>query len=72
MRCIGITALGALLCLAAPAKAELLVNISKSQQQAVIMIDGAETCRWPVSTGICGHETHYAVTKGRNILICIK
>jgi len=49
--------LSALLCLAAPAKAELLVNISKLQQQAAVVIDGAETYHWPVCTGVCGHET---------------
>ena len=57
MRCIVVLALGALLCLSAPAKAELLVNISKSQQRLSVMIDGAETYRWPVSTGRRGHET---------------
>jgi hypothetical protein len=67
MRCIGVTALGAtvfcatalgaLLCLSAPAKAELLVNVSKSQQRLSVLIDGAEAYRWPVSTGRRGHET---------------
>jgi hypothetical protein len=57
MRCIGIAALGALLCLSAPAQAELLVNISKSQQRLSVLIDGAEAYRWPVSTGRRGHET---------------
>jgi len=57
MRCIGVIALGALLCLSAPAKAELQVNISKSQQRLSVMIDGAEAYRWPVSTGRRGHET---------------
>jgi hypothetical protein len=57
MRCIAIAALGALLCLTAPAKAELLVNISKSQQRLSVTIDGAEAYRWPVSTGRRGHET---------------
>jgi len=57
MRCIGIVALGALLCLSAPAKAELLVNISKSQQRLSVVIDGAEAYRWPVSTGRRGHRT---------------
>ncbi|MGH6728313.1 MAG: L,D-transpeptidase, partial [Pseudolabrys sp.] len=57
MRCIGIAALGALLCLSAPAKAELLVKISKSQQRLSVVIDGAEAYRWPVSTGRRGHET---------------
>jgi hypothetical protein len=41
----------------APAKAELLVSISKSQQRLAVTVDGAETYRWPVSTGARGHET---------------
>jgi hypothetical protein len=57
MRCIAFAALGALLCLSAPAKAELLVNISKSQQRVSVVIDGAEAYRWPVSTGRRGHDT---------------
>ncbi|MGH6665434.1 MAG: L,D-transpeptidase [Pseudolabrys sp.] len=57
MRNIGIAALGALLCLTVPAKAELLVNISKSQQRLSVTIDGAEAYRWPVSTGRRGHAT---------------
>ncbi|HZL39575.1 MAG TPA: L,D-transpeptidase [Pseudolabrys sp.] len=57
MRCIAIAALGALLCLPLPAKAELLVNISKSQQRLSVTIDGNEAYRWPVSTGRRGHET---------------
>jgi hypothetical protein len=57
MRYIAIAALGALLCLPPPAKAELLVNISISQQRLSVTIDGAEAYRWPVSTGRRGHET---------------
>ncbi len=57
MRCIGVIALGALLCLSAPARAELLVNISKSQQRLSVVIDGTEAYRWPVSTGRRGHVT---------------
>jgi hypothetical protein len=41
----------------APAKAELLVSISRSQQRLAVTVDGAETYRWPVSTGARGHET---------------
>jgi len=41
----------------ASAKAELLVNISKSQQRLSVVVDGAEAYRWPVSTGTRGHET---------------
>ncbi len=57
MRNIAVAALGALLCLSAPVKAELLVNISKSQQRLSVTIDGAEAYRWPVSTGRRGHAT---------------
>jgi hypothetical protein len=57
MRGIVIAAFGALLSLPAPAKAELLVSISKSQQRLAVTVDGAETYRWPVSTGARGHET---------------
>jgi hypothetical protein len=46
-----------MLYLPASAKAELLVNISKLQQRLSVMIDGAETYRWSVSTGRRGHET---------------
>ena len=56
-RGVATAAFGALLCLSAPAKAELLVSISKSQQRLAVAIDGAETFRWPVSTGVRGHET---------------
>lgn len=56
MRGIAIAALGALFCLS-PAQADVLVNISKSQQRAAVMIDGIEAYRWPVSTGVRGHNT---------------
>jgi hypothetical protein len=60
MRIRGIAALslfGSLLALAVPAKADLLVNISKSQQRVSVMVDGAEVYRWAVSTGRRGHDT---------------
>ncbi len=50
-------AIGAILCLAAPAQADVLVSISKSQQRAAVVIDGVEAYRWPVSTGTRGHDT---------------
>jgi hypothetical protein len=61
MRCITIAAVaasgfGALACVA-PAQAELVVNISKSQQQLAVSLDGTELYRWPVSTGRPGLET---------------
>jgi hypothetical protein len=57
MRRIVVICLGALLCLSVPARAELLVNISKSQQRLSVTIDGTEAYRWPVSTGRRGHAT---------------
>jgi L,D-transpeptidase catalytic domain len=57
MRGIVLLAFSALFCLPALAKAELLVSISKSQQRLAVTVDGAETYRWPVSTGTRGHET---------------
>ena len=39
------------------ARAELVVSVSKSQQQAAVVVDGEEFYRWPVSTGTRGHET---------------
>jgi len=57
MRGIAIAAFSALLCLAVPAKAEVLVSISKSQQQMTVSIDGARTYHWAVSTGRPGYDT---------------
>jgi hypothetical protein len=39
------------------AHADVLVTVSKSQQRAAIVVDGAEIYRWPVSTGRRGHDT---------------
>ena len=41
MRWFGITAISALLCLSAPAKADVAIAISKSQQQMIVTVDGA-------------------------------
>ncbi|MGN6569897.1 MAG: L,D-transpeptidase [Pseudolabrys sp.] len=41
----------------ASARAELVVNISKSQQRVAVIVDGAEAYRWPVSTGRRGYAT---------------
>ncbi len=57
MRSFAVAAFGALVLLAAPAQADILVNISKSQQRAAIVIDGVEAYRWPVSTGRRGFDT---------------
>jgi hypothetical protein len=57
MHRIAIVALVALSGLAVPARAELVVNISTSQQRLSVSIDGTEAFRWPVSTGTRGHAT---------------
>ena len=57
MRSVGVAALAAVLILSAPAKADILVNISKSQQRLAVVVDGKELYRWPVSTGRRGHAT---------------
>ncbi|MEP7031626.1 MAG: L,D-transpeptidase family protein [Pseudolabrys sp.] len=40
-----------------PAQAEVLVNVSKSQQRLSVTINGTEAYRWPVSTGRRGYDT---------------
>ncbi len=57
MRCAAVATVSALLCLAAPARADLLVSISKSQQRLSVTVDGTEAYRWPVSTGRRGNDT---------------
>ena len=56
MRRITVAAI-AIIGIAAPAHAELLVNISKSQQRISVMVDGTEAYRWSVSTGRRGYDT---------------
>ena len=67
MRCVGGAAvaatgfgamvLGAVCFVSSPARADILVNVSKSQQKLEVIVDGAEAFRWPVSTGRAGHAT---------------
>jgi len=61
MRWVGVAGfgplLGALLCLSLSARADILINISKAQQQLTVTVNGTETYRWPVSTGKPGYET---------------
>ena len=57
MRWIGVTALSAALLLPVSAQADVLVNISKSQQRMAVSVDGTELYRWPVSTGRRGFPT---------------
>jgi hypothetical protein len=42
---------------AGAARADVVVNISKSQQRLAVIVDGAEAYRWPVSTGRRGYAT---------------
>lgn len=51
------TMFGALMMMAAPAHAELVVSISKSQQRISVAVDGEEAYRWAVSTGRKGYST---------------
>jgi hypothetical protein len=39
------------------ARAEVVVNISKSQQRLAVVVNGSEAYRWPVSTGRRGYAT---------------
>jgi hypothetical protein len=39
------------------ARAELVINVSKSQQRIAVIVDGSEAYRWPVSTGRRGYAT---------------
>jgi hypothetical protein len=57
MRCVGVAAFAAVFCVSASAWADVVVNISKSQQRLAVTVDGAETYRWPVSTGRAGYST---------------
>ena len=50
-------AFAALVALAAPARADLLIFVDKSTQQMVVAVDGVPLYIWPVSTGVSGHDT---------------
>lgn len=54
---MSVMALGAIFFGSSPARADILVNVSKSQQKLEVIVDGAEAFRWPVSTGRAGHTT---------------
>jgi hypothetical protein len=51
-----VAALAALLA-AAPARADLLIQIDKSTQQMTVTADGEQLYIWPVSTGVSGYDT---------------
>jgi hypothetical protein len=50
-------ALCGLLCLPVLARADMVINVSKSQQRLSVAVDGKEIYRWPVSTGRPGYDT---------------
>jgi hypothetical protein len=50
-------AAAASLLVCAGARAEVVVNISKSQQRVAVIVNGSEAYRWPVSTGRRGYAT---------------
>ena len=47
----------ALVALAAPAQAEIVVNIDKNTQTMSVAVDGSQRYVWPVSTGRPGYDT---------------
>jgi hypothetical protein len=47
----------ALVMLAAPAQAEIVVNIDKNTQTMTVAVDGSQRYVWPVSTGRPGYDT---------------
>ena len=56
MRRLGIAAALTVL-LAVSARAEILVTVSKSDQQMSVAVNGTPTYRWAVSTGVAGRDT---------------
>jgi hypothetical protein len=42
---------------AAPARADVVVNIDKTTQRMTVAVDGAQRYEWPVSTGRAGYDT---------------
>ena len=52
-----LTAIAAVVCLALPASAKLLIEIDKSAQRMIVSQDGARLYVWPVSTGQRGYDT---------------
>jgi L,D-transpeptidase catalytic domain len=56
LRLAAVAALAALVA-AAPARADLLIQIDKSTQQMTVTADGEQLYVWPVSTGVSGYDT---------------
>ena len=53
-RCAAIGVLCGTAWCAAPASAEVIINIDKSTQQMTVTVDGYQRYRWAVSTGVGG------------------
>jgi hypothetical protein len=53
----GLAAVAASLALAAPARANLLISVDKSNQQMTVTVDGDPRYVWPVATGVERHDT---------------
>ena len=51
MHRFAVTAIATLLLTGAPARADLLINVSKAQQRLSVTVNGHESYRWPISTG---------------------
>ena len=56
LRLAAVAAFAALV-FAAPARADLLIQIDKSTQQMTVSADGEQLYTWPVSTGVAGYDT---------------
>lgn len=54
---LGSLVAGVLMLASAPVRAGVTVTISKADQRLAVVVDGAETFRWPVSTGRPGYQT---------------
>ena len=52
-----LSAAALMLSFAAPARADIVVNIDKATQQMSVTVDGAQRYVWPVSTGRAGYDT---------------
>ncbi|MGE0564327.1 MAG: L,D-transpeptidase [Pseudolabrys sp.] len=57
----GVLIAAGVMVVALPARAELVVTISKADQRMSVTVDGSEMYRWPVSTG----RGRYATPNGR-------
>ena len=57
LRLAAVAAAFVALVFAAPARADLLIQIDKAAQQMTVSADGEQLYTWPVSTGRAGYDT---------------